>query len=104
MTTRTRSFVLAVITVLAGLSSSHAADKLKVVATTPDFAAVARGAGINRVQAFETRDEWSASAADGLSGDEPSFLWLKVAGEKGKATPSAPRPMAEQIARLRSAI
>jgi hypothetical protein len=32
------------------------------------------------------------------------FVWLKVNGELGKATPSAPRPMAEQIARLRGAL
>jgi len=69
-----------------------------------DFAALARGAGIGRVHSFETIDEWKTHAAECLTGDGPVFVWLKVEGEKGKTTPSAPRPMAEQIARLREAI
>ena len=69
-----------------------------------DFAAIARGAGIGRVYAFTILDGWKMSAAECLSGDVPVFVWLTVAGEKGKATPSAPRPMAEQIARLREAL
>lgn len=68
-----------------------------------DFAAIARGAGIRRVYAFDTLDEWKGTAAECIMGDGPVFVWLKVAGERGKATPSAPRPMAEQIARLRAA-
>lgn len=66
-----------------------------------DFAAMARGAGIQRVFHFESSDVWKAKAAECLAFDEPAFIWLKVIGETGKATPSAPRPMAEQIARLR---
>ena len=69
-----------------------------------DYATLARGAGIRYVQSFDTRNEWSAGAAACLAGEEPAFAWLKVEGEKGKTTPSAPRPMAEQIARLRAAI
>jgi thiamine pyrophosphate-dependent acetolactate synthase large subunit-like protein len=69
-----------------------------------DFAAIARGAGIERVFAFDSQAEWKAGAAECLSGDRPAFIWLKVKGEKGKATPSAPRPMKEQIARLREAL
>ena len=69
-----------------------------------DFAAIARGAGIPRVYAFDTLDTWKGGAAECLAGDGPVFVWLKVAGERGKATPSAPRPMAEQIARLRAAL
>lgn len=69
-----------------------------------EFATLARGAGIGRVHSFDTRDEWVDGAAECLTGDEPVFAWLKVVGEKGKATPSAPRPMAEQIERLRTAI
>jgi len=67
-----------------------------------DFAALARGAGIGRVHTCESRDQWSAVAAEVLSGPDPVFAWLKVQGERGKPTPSAPRPMAEQIARLRA--
>jgi thiamine pyrophosphate-dependent acetolactate synthase large subunit-like protein len=69
-----------------------------------DFAAIARGAGIGRVYQFDSPDEWRANAAACLAGAGPVFVWLKVAGERGKATPAAPRPMAEQIARLRAAL
>jgi thiamine pyrophosphate-dependent acetolactate synthase large subunit-like protein len=69
-----------------------------------DFAAVARGAGISRVYTAENRIEWEAVAAEALAGDGPVFVWLKVQGERGKATPTAPRPMADQIARLQSAL
>ena len=69
-----------------------------------DFAAIARGAGIGRVYSCATRDEWSAVAGEALTGTGPVFAWLKVRGEHGKATPTAPRPMAEQIERLRHAL
>jgi thiamine pyrophosphate-dependent acetolactate synthase large subunit-like protein len=69
-----------------------------------DFAAVARGAGFARVYACEARAEWEAVAGEVLTGPGPVFAWLKVQGERGKATPSAPRPMAEQIARLQAAL
>ena len=69
-----------------------------------NFAALARGAGIARVFECGSRGEWEAAAGESLSGSGPVFVWLKVKGEVGKATPSAPRPMAEQIARLRSAL
>ena len=69
-----------------------------------DFAMLARGAGFDRVQTFHTREEWAAGAAESLTSPEPTFSWLKVEGVKGQATPSAPRPMAEQIARLRAGI
>jgi thiamine pyrophosphate-dependent acetolactate synthase large subunit-like protein len=73
-------------------------------AGTTDFDAIALGAGFERVYGFDTLDGWKAQAAGCLTGDGPVFVWLKVAGERGKATPTAPRPMAEQIARLRAAI
>lgn len=69
-----------------------------------DFAAFARGAGFARVYSCDTRTGWEAVAAEALSGPEPSFAWLRVRGERGKATPTAPRPMAEQVARLRAAL
>jgi hypothetical protein len=31
-------------------------------------------------------------------------VWLKVEGRLGQKTPKAPRPMAEQIARLKQAL
>jgi thiamine pyrophosphate-dependent acetolactate synthase large subunit-like protein len=69
-----------------------------------DFAGLARTAGIGRVFAFESAVGWQAGAAHVFAGGGPTFVWLKVAGEKGKATPTAPRPMAEQVRRLREAI
>ena len=69
-----------------------------------DFAGLARAAGVGRVFAFENADAWRAGVADVLAGPGPAFAWLKVVGERGKATPTAPRPMAEQIARLRQAL
>jgi sulfopyruvate decarboxylase subunit beta len=69
-----------------------------------DFAAIAKGAGITRTFACGSRAEWGTAAPSALSGSEPAFVQLKVAGERGKATPLAPRPMAEQIARLRAAL
>jgi thiamine pyrophosphate-dependent acetolactate synthase large subunit-like protein len=69
-----------------------------------DFDALALGAGFDRVYGYESLDGWQAGAAEALDGDGPVFVWLKVHGEKGKPTPTAPRPMAEQIARLRGAI
>jgi sulfopyruvate decarboxylase subunit beta len=62
-----------------------------------DYAGLARAAGISRVSAFDTADAWRHGAAGALGGDGPGFAWLRVAGERGKAT-------AEQIRRLREAI
>ena len=69
-----------------------------------NFGALARGVGIARVYECSSRSEWEAVAGESLSGGGPVFVWLKVAGELGKPTPTAPRPMAEQIERLRAAL
>src|SRR5947208_747138 len=69
-----------------------------------DFAGLARASGITRVHSFDAADLWHAGAAEALAGTGPGFVWLKVHGEHGKATPTAPRPMADQIRRLREAI
>jgi sulfopyruvate decarboxylase subunit beta len=69
-----------------------------------NFGLVARGAGINRVYECGSRSEWELVVGESLSGEGPVFVWLKVAGEHGKSTPTAPRPMAEQIERLRAAL
>ena len=45
-----------------------------------------------------------AGAAEVLTGPGPVVVWLKVEGRLGQKTPKAPRPMAEQIARLRQAL
>ena len=69
-----------------------------------DFSLLASGAGIQRVFTFETLDAWRAGAAAALTGPGPVVAWLKVQGRWGQKTPKAPRPMAEQIARLRGAL
>jgi thiamine pyrophosphate-dependent acetolactate synthase large subunit-like protein len=69
-----------------------------------DFAGLARAAGIRRVYAFDTAEAWRAGAAEALSGPGPVVVWLKVEGRLGQKTPSAPRPMAQQIARLKQAL
>jgi thiamine pyrophosphate-dependent acetolactate synthase large subunit-like protein len=69
-----------------------------------DFAGLARAAGIGRVYTFADVQAWRAGAAEALGGEGPAFVWLKVKGERGKTTPAAPRPMAEQVRRLRAAL
>lgn len=69
-----------------------------------DFAELARGAGIRRVYACDTLETWQTQAADALTGPGPVVISLKVEGRLGQSTPKAPRPMAEQIARLMQAL
>jgi sulfopyruvate decarboxylase subunit beta len=69
-----------------------------------DFAGLARAAGIGRVYTFDTLDAWRAGASEALAGSGPVVVWLRVEGRLGQKTPTAPRPMAEQIARLRQAL
>jgi thiamine pyrophosphate-dependent acetolactate synthase large subunit-like protein len=66
-----------------------------------DFAGIAQAAGIQRVYSCQTVEEWRATAAEALSGPGPVVIWLKVAARPGERPPSAMRPMAEQLARLR---
>jgi thiamine pyrophosphate-dependent acetolactate synthase large subunit-like protein len=69
-----------------------------------DFAGLARAAGISRVYAFSTLDEWRNGAAAALSDAGPVLIWLKIDGKLGQKTPRPPRPMAEQLQRLRTAL
>jgi thiamine pyrophosphate-dependent acetolactate synthase large subunit-like protein len=69
-----------------------------------DYAGLARAAGIGRVYRFDTLDAWKAGAAEALAGPGPVVVWLRLEGRLGQSTPKAARPMAEQIARLRSAL
>jgi len=69
-----------------------------------DFAGLARAAGIQRVYAFDAVDTWQAMAGEALSGPGPVVVWLKVEGRMGQKTPTPPRPMAEQITRLKEAL
>jgi thiamine pyrophosphate-dependent acetolactate synthase large subunit-like protein len=69
-----------------------------------DFAQVARGAGITRVYAFDTLAGWQQGAADALRGPGPVVIWLRVEARLGQKTPKAPRPMTDQVRRLREAL
>jgi sulfopyruvate decarboxylase subunit beta len=69
-----------------------------------DFAGLARGAGIRRVYSCRTAREWQDVAAEALSGSGPVVVWLKVEARPGQEAPTAARPMAEQIARLRQVL
>jgi thiamine pyrophosphate-dependent acetolactate synthase large subunit-like protein len=69
-----------------------------------DFAALARGAGIRRVYQFAELGAWQAGAAAALAGPGPVAVCLQIEGRLGQKTPQAPRPMAEQIKRLRAAL
>lgn len=66
-----------------------------------DFAGLARAAGIQRVYSFDNVQPWRAGATEALSGTGPVVIWLKVEPKLGQKTPTPPRPMAEQIARLK---
>lgn len=69
-----------------------------------DYAGLARAAGIARAYGFDTLEGWQAGAAEALAGTGPACVWLRVEGRLGQQTPRPPRPMAEQIARLRAAL
>jgi thiamine pyrophosphate-dependent acetolactate synthase large subunit-like protein len=69
-----------------------------------DFAGLARAAGIARAYAFDTLAAWQVGAAEALAGPGPVVVWLKVEGRLGQTTPKAPRPMHEQVERLRQAL
>jgi thiamine pyrophosphate-dependent acetolactate synthase large subunit-like protein len=69
-----------------------------------DFAGLARAAGIQRVYSFDHAEPWRAGAAEALSGPGPVVIWLKVESKMGQKTPAPPRPMAEQIDRLKTAL
>jgi sulfopyruvate decarboxylase subunit beta len=69
-----------------------------------DYAGLARAVGIRRVHTFSDEVLWRMAAAELLSDPGPAFVHLRVDGERGHKTPSPPRPMAEQVARLRAAL
>lgn len=69
-----------------------------------DYAAIAQAAGIARTYTFDTLAQWQAGVASVLAGPGPVVVHLKVEARFGQKTPKAPRPMAEQIQRLRQAL
>ncbi len=69
-----------------------------------DYAAVARAVGIERTYTFTDLVAWQAGAAAALAGPGPVVIDLKVEALPNQKTPKPPRPMAEQIQRLRTAL
>jgi thiamine pyrophosphate-dependent acetolactate synthase large subunit-like protein len=69
-----------------------------------DFAGLARAAGVARAYTFDDLKAWQQGAAQALARPGPALIWLKVEGQLGQKTPKPPRPMPEQIARLREAL
>jgi thiamine pyrophosphate-dependent acetolactate synthase large subunit-like protein len=69
-----------------------------------DFAALARGAGVQRVYAFDTAQQWRDAAAEALSGPGPVVVWLKVEARPDTRAPTTMRRMAQQVAELRQAL
>jgi thiamine pyrophosphate-dependent acetolactate synthase large subunit-like protein len=68
------------------------------------FAEIARASGIEQSYAFETTEDWSREAAGLLKKNGPVCIELVVDPLDGPPTPGSPRPMAEQISRLRSVL
>lgn len=66
-----------------------------------DFAGIASAAGIQNTFAFDSVKDWDRNAAAILSTSGPVFVQLKVEARFGRVTPKAPRPMAEQLERLK---
>jgi thiamine pyrophosphate-dependent acetolactate synthase large subunit-like protein len=69
-----------------------------------DFAGLARAAGVRRVYACQTIEAWRDVAAEALRAPGPVVIWLRVEARPGQRAPTAMRPMAEQIARLRQVL
>jgi sulfopyruvate decarboxylase subunit beta len=69
-----------------------------------NFTGLARAAGIGRVYACKTIQEWRNVAPEALSGPGPVLVWLDVAARPGQRAPTAMRPVHEQIARLRQVL
>jgi thiamine pyrophosphate-dependent acetolactate synthase large subunit-like protein len=75
-----------------------------VGAARVDFDGLARAAGIARSYRFASASAWEADAQTALNGPGPVHVCLEVDGRLGQSTPKPPRPMAEQIERLRAAL
>lgn len=70
----------------------------------PDFAALARGSGIDRVHRFSDSAEWSAAAAKVLSGTGTTVVVLEIAPDLTRPAPKSPGPAALRAAALRRAL
>jgi GNAT superfamily N-acetyltransferase len=69
-----------------------------------DFAGLARAAGIGRVYSYDSLSDWSAGAAQALSGHGPAFIRLKIEARSGQHAPTTAPPMNDQLDRLMNAL
>jgi thiamine pyrophosphate-dependent acetolactate synthase large subunit-like protein len=68
-----------------------------------DFAGMARAAGLSAAT-FRLLPDWQREAAGYLNSPGPRVIQLCIQGRSGQQTPKPPRPMAEQLQRLREAV
>ncbi|MGL4555841.1 MAG: thiamine pyrophosphate-dependent enzyme [Gemmataceae bacterium] len=69
-----------------------------------DYAALARAAGLAQVYSFDDLSSWGSAAGQVCALAGPAVIHLRVEGRAGQKTPKPPRPMVEQLGRLRQAL
>jgi phosphonopyruvate decarboxylase len=70
----------------------------------PDFAAIARGAGITSVHRFTMEDEWAANADRILGSSGPTVVVLDIEADATRAAPKSPGPASERAITLQRAL
>lgn len=73
-------------------------------AGTIDYAAVARGCGFKAVYEFSDLSEWKDQVSAIISGDGPSFVWLRVEARHGMPGPKSPGPARDRARRFMEAV
>ncbi|HMP02490.1 MAG TPA: thiamine pyrophosphate-dependent enzyme [Gemmatales bacterium] len=69
-----------------------------------NFVQAAQAMGFRRTCRFADKAAWQSGAAAALSGPGPVLIELPIEPRFGQKTPRPPRPMAEQLVRLRAAL
>lgn len=70
----------------------------------PDFAGLARAAGIPNVHRFSAADEWEAAASGVLRAPGPTVVVLDIEPDPQRPAPKSPGPAAVRAAALRRAL
>jgi thiamine pyrophosphate-dependent acetolactate synthase large subunit-like protein len=70
----------------------------------PDFAGIARAAGISNVARFATEADWRANAKGVLEARGPAVVVLEIEADANRAAPKSPGPASERATVLRSAL
>ena len=70
----------------------------------PDFAAIARGAGITNVHRFTLEGEWAANAGRLLGASGPTVVVLDIEADPTRAAPKSPGPASERAVTLQRAL